>query len=757
MVYKSVGLLLLVWMSAGQLCAQMVVKGRVIDQSSKEPLAAAVVMSPTDTAITNASGAFSLAAIDFPVQIEVRHIGYLAYKRMLSSSNDEFTIGLIPSSLALNEVVIQASTQGASIKNSSAGISIVSKDMIQRDDPFTTVASLNRVPGVYMHSGTYNTSRLTIRGIGSRSLFGTNKIKAYYGDIPLTDGSGNTMVEDIDQGMIDRMEVHKGPNSSLYGAGLAGVVILRPHQPASNTTTIEQQLTVGDFNTSRYMGRLSHHDDRKSFTATYSNTESRGYRDNSSYSREQIGLLGKIDMASKGQISLLGFYSQLTSFIPSAINFNDYTNRPKVAATTWAVSRGYVAYDKAQIGLNYTSSWQGNWKLSTTVFGGFRDAYEPRPFNILEENTQSLGMRSIGTFKAAGTTWSIGTELFSDVYRWGTLQNLYTPTSQGSVPGSRLSKYREARQYYNVFTELNQQLGDMLMLTAGLNVNNTSYTLEDQFPGSNIDRSGDYQFTPVVSPRLGLNLPLGSHAKVFSNISHGFSPPALSETLYPDGQINPNIKPEMGWNFESGIRGNYKRLNYDITGYFMKISNLIVAQRSADDAYIGVNAGLNHHLGADIAINYFIEPFKGHQVNFFTTVGLAHYKFVKFVNQDRDYSGNWLTGMPKTMVNPGVEWLSEFGFYGNITGQFVSQIPIYDDNSLYADAYNVLRGKLGYRVKLGKLTLDGHLGVNNLADEKYASMLLINATAVGNAQPRIYYPGMPRHFYGGVWLKYEFK
>ena len=46
--------------------------------------------------------------------------------------------------------------------------------------------------------------------------------------------------------------------------------------------------------------------------------------------------------------------------------------------------------------------------------------------------------------------------------------------------------------------------------------------------------------------------------------------------------------------------------------------------------------------------------------------------------------------------------------------------------------------------------------VNNVTNEKYASMILTNASGVGNAQPRFYYPGLPINFYGIISLNYVF-
>ncbi len=68
-------------------------------------------------------------------------------------------------------------------------------------------------------------------------------------------------------------------------------------------------------------------------------------------------------------------------------------------------------------------------KQITSLFTSFRDAYEPRPFNILKENTLAYGFRSrfLGTAKLFETplNYTFGGEYFRDCYSFSTFQNLY--------------------------------------------------------------------------------------------------------------------------------------------------------------------------------------------------------------------------------------------------------------------------------------------------------------------------------------------
>ena len=98
-----------------------------------------------------------------------------------------------------------------------------------------------------------------------------------------------------------------------------------------------------------------------------------------------------------------------------------------------------------------------------------------------------------------------------------------------------------------------------------------------------------------------------------------------------------------------------------------------------------------------------------------------------------------------------------FGFYTFLNYQFIGEIPLRDDNSIYAKSYQFVNLKTGFKKGLGQhLLLDAQIGINNIFDEKYASMLQINAGSFGNSAPRYYYPGNPLNYYASFNIKYSF-
>jgi len=58
------------------------------------------------------------------------------------------------------------------------------------------------------------------------------------------------------------------------------------------------------------------------------------------------------------------------------------------------------------------------------------------------------------------------------------------------------------------------------------------------------------------------------------------------------------------------------------------------------------------------------------------------------------------------------------------------------------------------KLLLRNFTLSLYAGVQNLMNEKYASMVLVNALPTATASPRYYYPGNPRSFYTGIKIQF---
>jgi len=660
----------------------------------------------------------------------------------------------------LEEVVISSFHINDSLQNAPASIGILSKKDLQANNSTDISIAMNRIAGVYMQSANITTNRISIRGIGARTPYGTNKIRAFYGSIPLTSGNSETTIEDIDLENINQVEIIKGPLSSIYGAGLGGAILISP-KTSGNSASIST--THGSYGLMK--NTISYGLDTKngSLNLSYHKLETDGWRENSAYNREGITLAGELFRKKNSKLTYFSNYTYLKAYIPSSINKMTFENNPQAGAPTWVASKGFKEYKSVLGGLAYDFKISDNISNSTSVFINYKDNNEPRPFDMLRQYTFASGARTqfSGNFTIVKmkTLWNAGLEYFRDDFVGRTLENLYQENNgNGSLEGNKLTETNQDRDFYNAFAQLRILLSKKFELQAGLNFNKTQFQLNNIFPSENAS-SEKYSYDAIWSPQVSFLFKPNNFQTIYISASRGFSLPSIEETLTENGTINPNIKPESGYNFEIGGKFYFfnRNLYTEISAYRMQINDLLVAQRVSDDQYVGINAGETLHQGIELSANYNLILSKTFSLNPFATASIGKYEFKEFIDRENDFSGNKLTGVPANKVNAGISLNTDFGFYFSADYQFVDKIPLNDANSVYSDAYRLLNLKTGYRFKIfDNFTSHIAAGINNVTDENYASMVLVNATGVGTAPPRYYYPGLPVNYYGNLSFNYSF-
>ncbi|MEO1050834.1 MAG: TonB-dependent receptor [Bacteroidota bacterium] len=739
---------------------QELLRGKVIDGINSLPLAGVNIQAGDQIFITDKYGSFLIQDIGNADTLTFSFIGYHDLKINRKNFSDDLSVAMLPTNLELHEIVVTALGENKNLYEVPASVGLITKRELDRGDGVIIAPAINRIPGVYMHSGAYNTNRLTIRGIGSRSLFSTNRIRAYFDNIPLTTGEGETTIEDIDLSLVDRVEVIKGPSSSIYGAGLGGTVVLESSKAPFGQKEVFHRSTAGYYGLYRQATGFRSGSEKANLSVVYNSVTSNGYRNNNEYDRSSISAIGRLYSSPQTSVSFLVNVIDLKAFIPSAIDSATFAENPRAAAFTWQQTRGFENYNRGLLGATIDHEISKAFRLNASVFSNFRNADELRPFDILLENTNAIGTRNRISYTPLQDgivdRVELGFEYFKEWYDWQTFEN------DDRNPGANLSDNREVRDYYNIFGQVNASISERTKVTFGVNINRTQYRLTDLFVADSIDQSGTYSFDLTFSPRVALAYQLTDKDNLYATVSHGFSPPELSETLTPEGLINPDIQPETGYNYEIGYKGLIfnSRLSVDVSVYSMQIRNLLVARRTAEDQFVGINAGKTEHNGLEAALNYNFIASKStifKSLTGFANFTYADYNFIEFIDGEQDFSGNQLTGTPPTTINSGFDFEMHSGFYGNINYQFVDAFPMRDDNSIFSDAYHVVNLQTGYRHQFfNRLSVDINLGINNLFDETYASQILVNASSFGGNAPRYFYPGLPFNMFGGVGLSYGF-
>ena len=119
----------------------------------------------------------------------------------------------------------------------------------------------------------------------------------------------------------------------------------------------------------------------------------------------------------------------------------------------------------------------------------------------------------------------------------------------------------------------------------------------------------------------------------------------------------------------------------------LDIKNLLVSRRTSEDEFIGINAGSTQHNGLELAINYKWLQKEKIAISTFLNYTKNNFIFKAFLDEENDFSGNDLTGVPSNVFNAGIDFDSALGLYGNFNFQHIGSMPITDSNSMYTSSY----------------------------------------------------------------------
>lgn len=723
--------------------------------------------------------------------------------------------------ILLQEVVVNAYQINTRLMQVPGSISLISGKDVNTADGNNLSNTLHSIPGVYMHSGTYATSRIIIRGVGSRTPYNTNRIKSYINDIPLTSSDGISTPEDIDLSGIGRIEIIKGPASALYGSGLGGSInLFTPSLIKSNTYSVTEinrirnpksksnsnrnpntevntnsnsnsyptfnsyvdsisnsyptsnsfvdsnlnsyptsnsfvdsnskinlisssaVIQYGEFNTLKGALGLNYYQPNFGITANLSHLQSDGYRQNNHIKRTSLISAGQWQQ-NNYSLEYTFLLTDMNAGIPSSIGKTIYETNPSAAAANWNEIGGFKDYQRGLAGLTIDKNLSPMWNNRLTVFGRWVDSYEKRPFNNLDDSSVGGGVRNKLTFHSSRVDMLLGLEWISDKYRW-----------QMDLNNDLINKNAEVRNHLNIFGMAYYRPAPKWNISFGGAINNIRYRLTDEFPEDG-DNSGKRNFPIIFSPRLGVNYLLNSGIAFYASIGHGFSMPSPEETLLPEGNINENIKPEQGIQYEAGVRLNLFKnaTQIEISTYLINLNNLLVTKRLTEDIFTGINAGETRHSGIEIMLNQQVfrsSSFPGNlQLN--TNYTFSRNKFIDFMDDGNSYNGHQLPGIPSHIAQVNLRWNPIESLELYIQTQKVSSQYMNDANTLKNEGYIISNLKLTYNIYLKSLgTVSLFSGINNAFNEHYAPMITVNAVAFGNAEPRYYYPGMPRHWYSGL-------
>lgn len=657
------------------------------------------------------------------------------------------------SSKELGEVVISAFEQNRKLMDVPAAVSYVGPKQLNRFSNSSIVPALNAAPGVRMEERSPGSYRLNIRGSSLRSPFGVRNVKVYLNDIPFTEPGGSTYLNLLGFYNINSVEVLKGPSGSLYGGGSGGAVLLKTNgnnQPAG----VGIDYTGGSFGLSNINAVVRLGEGATQQTISYNKLHSNGYREWTRLDRTIFSWDSRFALNTKQSIRTYVMYADLSYQTPGGLNAAEFAAnpkqaRPRVGATpSSAQANASVNQETFFAGLSHDFQITETFKNTTSLYGAYSQFANPTVRNFERRSEPHAGGRTVFAFTPRNVIGELkfiaGGELQRGWYNIRVYKNV-NGTSDSLQTEDEVNPF-----LWNVFAQADWKLPQGWIITTGasINQNKIEITRLNKFPLSPQSRTYDNE----IAPRLSVLKKIMEELSVYASVAKGFSAPTSAEVLPSTGVISTELNAEEGWNYEAGVRFNFKRkLFVDVNGFLFNLSNTIVQRRDGGGADYFVNAGSTRQRGVETFARYAIAD---SETNFLSTANVwLSYTYNDFTYKDfkqltNDFSGKQLPSVPKHIVAAGIDVTLKPGIYLNITYNYNEKTPLNDANTFYGGDFHLLGARLGYKqLYFGKLRAEVFVGADNLFNETYSLGNDINAAA-----NRFYNVAPGRNYYAGVLL-----
>lgn len=595
--------------------------------------------------------------------------------------------------------------------------------------------------------------RISIRGFGSRSAFGIRGIKLIVDGVPETTPDGQGQLDNLDLGIIQSLEVLRGPSSSLYGNASGGVININTIDRIDENYT-QAGIIFGSYGMQQY--QLSKGITSQKTTALFhgSYNKSNGYRVQSGF--KNINLNAKIKHELNESSSLkfgFSFSDSPQADDPGGINLEGVESDREQARDRNVTFKTGEEIRQVKASAQYALELNESTDVSSYAFYATRDFYGKLPFGFGGIIDLSRGYGGHGTSLNIKSSTGQGINKLQFGYDIA-IQNddrqrfFNNDGTQGDLT------FDQRESFFNVGFYLvdHYQVGK-LFFNGGVRVDINKLSATDKFL-ANGDASGSINLSSI-NPSLGISYQLGKSNFLFANYSTSFETPTLSElSNNPDGAegFNPDLKPQESRNLELGIKGvvdleNSKSINYSIAVFDIATTNdLIPFELEAfPDRDFFRNAGETSRFGIESSVAY--NFLKGWIGNFSYTY--SDFKFEEYNLPNGNFSGNKLPGLP---ANYGVVSLTKAGPKGlTMDLQYIFTGELYgnDSNETVIPGYSLVNFNLGYQIHKENFTLLPLFGINNLTNTQFNDNIRINPFG-----GRFYEPAPGINYYGGLKINF---
>lgn len=738
--------------------------GKVTDQDLRPVAGATVIILNTEiAALTDEQGTFTfknLPAGSYTVLISAS--GFAAVNKTITAGQHAAVdIRLQPSALQLDEVIVSAQKKEERLQSLPFSISALTAGKVQDYRLWNTKDITAIVPNLYAANPGDDRNVSSIRGITTTSY---DPAVATYVD-GVNQFSLDTYIPQLFD--VERIEVLRGPQGTLYGRNAMGGVINVITRKPRNYVNGFAEATVGNYGRHRYSAgiRMPLIKDKlyagaagmfNAFSGFYTNE-----MDNSDFDR-QHAVTGNYYLTyiatPRLSVTLNARHNNNRNHGPfTLVNGTDaaFDNPFKLTqnATSKMVDNTFnsslsVNYNGAAVSFTSQTAWQNNHRYYTDPLDGDFSPIDGvtiinnygRRWNNVKVFTQEFRLGSSLT-SASPLSWTSGVYLFhqsapnKQATHFGEdADMLGSPDKNFSLINTSTGKNAGAA----VYGQASYAVTPKLTITGGLRYDyehkKMSVLGEYQPDGSpdpvfetQPDTSATASFN-AFSPRLSVAYAISPAHNLYATYSRGFRAGGLTQLSTDPGSAPPlyPFDPEYSNNYEIGIKNIFpgNRVLLNLALFYANITDAQVPTLVLPDAVtLTRNAGRLNTRGAEVEIT--ARPAKGLDIDYNFGYTDAKYKTLKLSQNgsEENYDGNRQVFTPSTTSSLAAQYSAGIGSRKAaelvVRMEWMAVGRHYFDlaNNIEQKGYSLLNTKFGVRLKQADIMC----WMRNIADERYLS------------------------------------
>jgi iron complex outermembrane recepter protein len=691
---------------------QQPITGKILDRATNQPVTGATItdIQHQHYFIADQHGNFSIPQnID---SIEVSSSGYTI--RTLTMTQNGTIIYMTPAFGNLNEVIVSGSREVQKRTEVPVAINVISKTLINDTKATRLDMLVNKVPGVFMVDLGNEQHSMSVR-----QPLGYNNLFLYLEDgIPIRtvgDFNHNALIE-MNQASLQRIEVIKGPASSLYGSEAVGGALNFITQAPSPVFSGKVQAEVGsrgykrtDFNVSNTYKKLG------LIISGYVADQKQPLNQHNDFNKTALTARADYQFNEKTKLTVSGDYINYTTDQKGGLDSAHFYNKDYTSAYRFT----YRKVDAFRLRTTLAQDWN---KFNKTTFSLFyhNTSIGQNPFYYISNvsgnpakatgQINKDGFNSYGaiiqhskTFGTSGIKWITGLSAdYSPATYFARLINIDRDASgiyaQFQSTDSLLTHYQADLLNTAVYTQIEYSPIKDLKVVAAARYDRLDYRFNNYLqPGAYSGAPDANNHFDHFTPKVGMTYDFGNNHGVYINYSVGFAPPNITD-LYTGVQV-PTLKPSSYNNYEAGgwfaFAGNKGYAEASI--YKMDGKNEILSTRLADGSYRNENAGVTTHKGIEANVKY--TAFRSLYFRVGGTVASHHY--IDYLQQGKDFSGNVMAQSPKYILNGEVTYKPAFlqGFRIALECQSLGSYFTDPQNTTTYNGFTVFNARMGYQVK----------------------------------------------------------